>query len=593
MNENNEIGIILLGQKIAVEEATRRADLLLVENSEPESDDSDLEELLKNASASQNEISEKQVQALLADIGYTPQKLEAKTETQIEAHLSYDWGDVVARYRDSLRSRGVETETLASDAAMSEADKLDFQREWRSLLIEIDETQRQVQIDNLFSSIKYSILAAVIRPFGLGAVLKHMDRLGGPVTTAQNLQDARQGGKFEGRSAEEFANPEAIERQRSKYEPSNYRNESPAYRESRERLKETREGNVDAYTGKPLDPSYRDLDHVVSAKESHFDPKLNLHFSHDEKVAITNARENLVFTDSGVNRSKGEHSIEDFVERNSANKKFALDEERARKVDHNVRSKRADAITPREQEYYLKNATKAVAQGALTLGLREALGLLLAELLIALFDEARDVFHNGVTSGTSASGVVPALQVRLKRVSDRVVKQKDAAWTAFKDGAFAGAISSLVTIAINTVVTTSKRVVRIIREGLLSLLRAVKMLVFPPAGISAEKAAHEASKIVAGAVIVGVGVAAQEPLSKAVAGIPILLPFADPLVEVLMGIVVGVVSGIVVYGIDQLDIFGAMKSAREDEKTAQLLASVDSELDLLSLRLEQMSLELI
>lgn len=81
---------------------------------------------------------------------------------------------------------------------------------------------------------------------------------------------------------------------------------------------------------------------------------------------------------------------------------------------------------------------------------------------------------------------------------------------AFRDGAVSGFISNLLTVVINTVMTTWKRWVRIVREGVTSLYCALKMLAFPPEGMTLEQAAHEASKLLVAGAVVGLGVFGEE-----------------------------------------------------------------------------------
>lgn len=83
-------------------------------------------------------------------------------------------------------------------------------------------------------------------------------------------------------------------------------------------------------------------------------------------------------------------------------------------------------------------------------------------------------------------------------------------------GFVAGVLSNLITVFLNTLMTTSKRVIRMFREGFMSLLRALKTLAMPPKGMTFREGAHEALKVIcAGAVVIG-GVALEEFIEKSI-----------------------------------------------------------------------------
>ncbi len=588
--EDNDIGVVLLGQRLETEELVDQGERLKSAaqkartwTEEDEAAESFVASLPTRVSPT-SEVTDEDADELLRSLGFQEQPMDDDlpvivTGTSAEV---LNWSEMVRRHREALEGRGIETETLGLDAAMTDLERAEFERDWEQLNVRLEEEQQLRQFDQLMSSLKTSVLHSIVRPFGLGAFLAVRDRVGGPLTTVQGMKDAQPGGKYEGLPASEFAASAQVEQGREPYNPSDYHGNS-AFRHGKLRMQQNGAADVDAYTGRELDPASRELDHVIPASEIHRDPALNLYLNKQEKVALANSKENLAYTERSVNRSKRASTMQEFVDERG--EQLGVDPERAKAVDGKARRNVNDTKQERALKYYAGGMLKTTAANAAKLGLREGMGLLLAELLAALFDEAVDIFKNGVSANTGSSELLPSLRIRMERVAARVVAQKDAAWSAMKSGALAGAISSIVTVAINTVVTTARRGVRIIREGLLSLVRAVKMLVLPPPGLSPAAAAHEASKIVASAVILGLGVAAQEPLEKAVMTIPLLLPFATPLIEVMTGIVVGVASGLVVYMLDRLDIFGVKSKDNEQDILERLQAYVDDELKELDCRL--------
>ena len=61
----------------------------------------------------------------------------------------------------------------------------------------------------------------------------------------------------------------------------------------------------------------------------------------------------------------------------------------------------------------------------------------------------------------------------------------------------------------------STRLVRIIRQGSVSILRAVRMVLFPPPGANPAEIWHEASKLRAAGIVVSGGVVLEERVTKA------------------------------------------------------------------------------
>ncbi|EDZ61995.1 conserved hypothetical protein [Sulfurimonas gotlandica GD1] len=214
------------------------------------------------------------------------------------------------------------------------------------------------------------------------------------------------------------------------------------------------------------------------------------------------------------------------------------------------------------------------------MGIQQALGLVITEFFTAVFDEILDIYKNGFTYGFDDDRFFIVLKDRLKKIASRVTsKWKDVA-IAFKDGFISGFISNLVTTVINMFVTTGKRVVRIIREGLFSLFRAVKLLTFPPEDMSYEDSMHEAKKLIASGLIVSLGVIAEEYIDKLIRGTAILEPFADELTAVFVGAITGLSITMVVYYID--------KKKNDKEMVDSLMSDTNQKFDNLDVLLNRL-----
>jgi len=120
-----------------------------------------------------------------------------------------------------------------------------------------------------------------------------------------------------------------------------------------------------------------------------------------------------------------------------------------------------------------------------------------------------------------------------------------------------------VTVLINLFVTTGKRAVRMIREGVFSLLKALKTFLLPPKDLSFGEAAHEALKLLASGGVVVAGVALEEAAEKLILGVPLFAPFAGVLTAVLVGAATALSMTLVCYLLDKLDLFGVIRAERD------------------------------
>jgi len=146
-------------------------------------------------------------------------------------------------------------------------------------------------------------------------------------------------------------------------------------------------------------------------------------------------------------------------------------------------------------------------------------------------------------------------------------KLKDALEAAVSGG-IQGFVSNLLTFVINNFITTSAKVVTLIRESMHSLWRAIKTIVNPPPNITGIQVAREAIKIIASAVTVGLGMMMEESVKGFIMTIPVLIPVAETLSAGVTGILTGLSTALVVYGLDRL--FDALENKGTEELAATI-----------------------
>ncbi|EGR0621665.1 lactate permease [Vibrio parahaemolyticus] len=447
--------------------------------------------------------------------------------------------------------------------------------EAQALLLEMRNAFEQQRVNDVLGKAQRDVLQSIAGPFGLGKMLSAYDKIGGNVDTIHN---ARQGVYATEKAQQNYE-------QKDDYDPHAVHSHT-TYTDHNQRNSTARKtvGIEDGYSGDTLGYHDKtDLEHVISGKQTHDDPGRVLAEIPTEELA--NQDENLIATSASINRSKKAKSPEEFanyLEETSGQRKDRINQlnhkgnltdkelkelaklEQLEKADPDkVRSKGEQAKKAQDsainKEYYSskKFRSDVVSSGAkegIKMGAQQAFGTLLMELFSATFDELRELYRMGL----EGPSLFADAKVRLKRISQRVAAKWKDAIAGFSGGFISGFISNFVTVIINAFVTTGKRAVRMIREGIFSLLKAVKTLLFPQEGLSYREAAHEAMKLVASGGIVVVGVAAEEVIETFILSVHLLTPIAGMLTAVLVGALSAIGISLVCYLLDRVDLFGAI-----------------------------------
>ena len=181
------------------------------------------------------------------------------------------------------------------------------------------------------------------------------------------------------------------------------------------------------------------------------------------------------------------------------------------------------------------------------MGLRQAMGLLLTELVNGLFNEIKTVIKHGVEAGKS---LLEEIRGRLFKVIQAVIKKIPDAAAQLFHGGISGFMSNLMTFVLNSFLSTAKRFVTAIREGLIGLFRAFKTILFPPEHLTKDEALQEGLKILTAVVISSVGIILTESVATFMASVPFLKVIADIVTPVLIGTLSGLLTAFLAYQID-------------------------------------------
>lgn len=430
------------------------------------------------------------------------------------------------------------------------------------------------QMDSLIGNCRQSVISSVAGPFGLGSIVAVLDKDGGNVTTVHNAK-SKEGGK-KGVYA-----TEADKYKRDEYAGAAYAKARDKYKDGK--IIENSQMIPDEYSGGFVDYSQADCDHIKSIKQYHDEGGYMQ--SPEKKKAFGADSENFAMTRSDANRSLGYLDKKEWqskiatTDKGESNKdRFAHDNRRVTPLTEkaNRAAKRHAPTNIEKTAYYSKKATLTGMNEAGKMGVQQSLGLLLIEFLTATFDEIADAYNSGFKESLKNQSFFDALHTRMKRIAERVGSRWEDSIAAFKEGSISGFLGNLVTMLLNLLTTTGKRIVRVIREGMMSIFKAFKMALFPPIGMNKAQAADAALKLLATGLIVSLGIIGEEAIDKNItaffsASIPILAPYASTVATVLAVALTGITSAIFVYALDQLDFF----SVNGDRKHAFIIQELD------------------
>lgn len=406
----------------------------------------------------------------------------------------------------------------------------------------LDETKKQMKVqgpsafDGLVKEYGEVITTTVITSFGLGAFFHKGDQVGGNVTTIHNAQQG------------------VYSQKKDTYDRGKY---SYSKGSAEVRSKNLQENGFfkDGYTGKRTDNAQ--VDHIVPLKSYHASGGFML--SDEAKKNFSNDTRNLIVTDGSLNQSKSSHELNEFMstqvkgqdEKN--HDRFEMDKRRT-----NAAANRGNAAfddhkpsTLTKTTYYVKNGSVAAGKEALTMGVRQAWGMLIYVFSKELFAELKAHGKHFIQYAKEGR-LLKEFTALIGRVKSKVLSELKNIAGAFKDGMISGFFSSILTTIINSFKTTSKRLVRIIREGFLSIFRAFKLLFFTPEGLTKQEATREAIKLLVSGLFVAGGIVIEELLEKKLITLGIPEPIANIISTTLVGIITGIGIVTVVYMIDNL-----------------------------------------
>jgi hypothetical protein len=433
---------------------------------------------------------------------------------------------------------------------------------------EISEQYSSKMTDEL----KDNFLQSLIGPFGLSlAMLRSFD--GGSIPTVHNAKKGIIPGDSKGEKLADF---------NSKYDRKDYAPQNEMNKQRKDRFQNS-EPIIDGYTGKELNRDGRShIEHVISAKELHDDDWARLFLSPEKRKELINSEENLLWTDGSLNHSKNDHDLLEWIDRPSKKdpsktnaEYFEINKEKAKEAYQTGQINKKKAV-------YTAVGKEIVVQCGKTsikMGFRKALGYILYEVARDIFTETKTILQK---KKQQTINLKDEFKSRFKKVVINMMGKWREVLKQFVDGAIAGFFSELVTFIINQFITTLKRIVRIIKEGFMSLVEMIRFVLNPPKNLLKEEIYQQVLKIGTTILVTSGGILLEEVIEKFLMGNVVTAPIATFLSPIITGLLTGLTLSIVMYGIDKFDIFGAKEKRVDQQISARImdeLWNIEKEID--------------
>lgn len=311
-------------------------------------------------------------------------------------------------------------------------------------------------------------------------------------------------------------------------------------------------------TGGTLNPHDADIEHVISAKEI-FDSKLlRAGTTDDGLIEAINSADNLIFTNSSVNRSKGSVSLGDFLKKSEPHPdKLGIRTIEINGEVHEISEEDCQAAYDKAQDAlnaYKTNAALEIGATALKTGaamaIQQVVGMIVVETIDIFLDEAK--YFSKEVRLFDDKGLVGNVQEMNERLTKRLNQrfEERQIWAKAKnlgiEAGVSGAISVIPQILISTLTRLPAFALGMIREGTLSCVRSVRVL-----ASNDPNKLQSISIIMASTASAVVGLYVSRVISAGIASIPLLNKFNNQVTSVLSGMLITAVPLTAIYLFDQ------------------------------------------
>lgn len=423
--------------------------------------------------------------------------------------------------------------------------------------------------NDLFKQYNRVVIESLLTTFGLDALLIK-DQYGGDVDTIHNVRKIGTDNQMTYKNHKNEENYKNLEKYDSKYyhQDSNFRN---IKRETKEKFREDYSPIKDQYTEKDIgfyghskgisSDRKAELDHILGASEVHQDRGRVLSKTNGKDLA--NSDWNFAWTNKSLNASMGAWANQVNEE---YKRKYGCDApaekidmkayiEAHPDLDENTKKNMMEYYNKAKSEYEKKinrdyyfssdfrnDLFNSSAKLGMKMGIRQAVGFFLSEIIFTVMEEFKKFKTDKL------GDLFKAISSGIKKGYENAKLKYKKLLEKFKEGFLAGILSSITTTLINIFFTTSKNIIRVIRQVWASLIEALKIIFFNPDNLPFGERMRAVAKVLSVSASVIVGIIVREALSKiGLSSIPII---GDDIVTFLELLSMGFTSCTLLYFLD-------------------------------------------
>lgn len=293
------------------------------------------------------------------------------------------------------------------------------------------------------NSLKELIISNIIITFGLNRIENKNIQDGGLVTTELNAKKGI------------YANENQ----------TFHRNEYVGYKYRTERDKYKKQNNFngkikDTYTGKLLNSSEIDIDHITSVNAIH--QEYGFMLTTEDRSKIGSNAGNFAATSASLNRSKRDQKLsETAIKHNLDRRRTNAAEKRSEKSLNDFKPDIIGKIS-----YYTSNGIKTSIEQGFSSGVHIMIGEFLKELILISFEKIQDL--GSKTTYTSTFKYITEIIKKLIETLGDVAKKWSSIMSNAADGFVSSFISNITTIIVNSIYSTASNIIRMIKQGFYS-----------------------------------------------------------------------------------------------------------------------------
>lgn len=415
------------------------------------------------------------------------------------------------------------------------------------------------QTTDFWKTLRKQLGTQVIQEFGIQDILDRMNlgnvtqyKEGGDVSTVHNADNGV------------FVDDKHQRRYQKAYNRKDYEGRQTndidnRLKTQRKEMFQNSENIKDAYTGKQLEKDgSTHLDHVTSAKHIHDNKRARLYMTDDERNDMAVDEHNMAPIDGRMNQSKGEDDVQDW-----ANKKEKNGETKAAKYDVDEekiadRKKESEKFINRTvNKSAVKEFNSAAKQRGMQQAKRQACGVAMYMATDIVIDEMTTYVHDW-KSFASVSEKVDGIKATFKRIQRRLWERlkQIKSWAgeligAAFSGFTSGVIGTLISTLINSLTTTISAWGKILQDGLNTFVRAFKMLVTNPKGLSKGELTKAVLQLIGIGFSTSIGLVIGEKVNEFLVTLPGLPKFLmDAISTTISAVISGCLSALVIVSID-------------------------------------------